>query len=280
MNKKRNILILTVLLFTTFIISSLTAKEKTLVVVNFTSIKSDQELGAAISELFRGMVTTINQKEYIIIEREQLNKIMKEQELSLSGAVDEKESEKIGKLLAADYIILGSISKTGNTYTINARIVDSSTSKIVQGSTISSNSENELPEKVKTLAYLIFKLEVPENKASAAKDNTISKSSYYHEIKKSYTYDSVYSDGSGDHPGGKIIFKIDGNNVTGQSIESYGTAELKGQISGNKIVGYYKASYGYGNFEFNIVDNLKKIEGTYYQVSNGANGKWVGELSE
>ena len=55
---------------------------------------------------------------------------------------------------------------------------------------------------------------------------------------------------------------------------------MKGQISGDKIVGYYKASYGYGNFEFNIVDNFKRIDGSYYQVSNGANGKWFGDLAE
>jgi len=95
-----------------------------------------------------------------------------------------------------------------------------------------------------------------------------------------YTYSSWYSDAHGVTKGGKIVLEIEGNSVKGESIESYGRAKMNGTVSGDKIVGYYNASYGYGNFEFLVVDGMKKLDGTYYQVSNGARGQWVGEREE
>lgn len=51
---------------------------------------------------------------YEVIEREQLEKIMKEQRLSLSGALDENSVAEVGKVLGLDVLIMGSATYTHN----------------------------------------------------------------------------------------------------------------------------------------------------------------------
>jgi len=51
----------------------------------------------------RGVTTDF----YDVIERDQLEKVMKEQKLSLSGAIDENSAAEVGKLLGLDVLILG-----------------------------------------------------------------------------------------------------------------------------------------------------------------------------
>ncbi|PLX13518.1 MAG: hypothetical protein C0598_03400 [Marinilabiliales bacterium] len=51
---------------------------------------------------------------YQVIERDQLEKVMKEQRLSLSGAIDENSAAEVGRVLGLDVIIMGSVSYTSN----------------------------------------------------------------------------------------------------------------------------------------------------------------------
>jgi len=51
---------------------------------------------------------------YEVIERQQLEKILKEQRLSLSGAIDETSAAEVGKILGLDVIIIGNTSYTHN----------------------------------------------------------------------------------------------------------------------------------------------------------------------
>ena len=47
---------------------------------------------------------------YQVIERDQLEKVLKEQRLSLSGAIDESSAAEVGRILGLDAIIMGSVS--------------------------------------------------------------------------------------------------------------------------------------------------------------------------
>lgn len=66
---------------------------------------------------------------YQIIERSQLEKVLKEQRLSLSGALDENSAAEVGRLLGLDIIIMGNVSysstdkKTGTDYPCLERTV-------------------------------------------------------------------------------------------------------------------------------------------------------------
>lgn len=52
-----------------------------------------------------------NTRFYTVIERNKLNEILKEQDLGMSGTIDEAQAVKVGKILGLDAIILGSVSR-------------------------------------------------------------------------------------------------------------------------------------------------------------------------
>jgi TolB-like protein len=66
-----------------------------------------------------------------LVERTQLAKILTEQKLGLSGAIDSETAAKVGKLLGARLALLGGVSKLGKSYQISAKIVDSDTAEIL-----------------------------------------------------------------------------------------------------------------------------------------------------
>lgn len=51
---------------------------------------------------------------YQVIERDQLQNVLKEQRLSLSGALDENSAAEVGKVLGLDVMIMGDFSYTSN----------------------------------------------------------------------------------------------------------------------------------------------------------------------
>jgi curli biogenesis system outer membrane secretion channel CsgG len=88
-----------------------------------------------------------------VVEREQLEALMKEKNLSLSGDVDPSSAIKIGKLLGVNYLLTGSVTEYGTTdkgahgsgigripgfsagkrsfvAALNARLIDTSTGEI------------------------------------------------------------------------------------------------------------------------------------------------------
>ncbi|MEP7010451.1 MAG: CsgG/HfaB family protein [Acidobacteriota bacterium] len=89
-----------------------------------------------------------------VVEREQLEALMQEKGLTLSGDVDPKSAIKVGKLLGVNYLLTGSVTeygaqkkgahggsfgglpgfnvgKTTFTAALNARLIDTSTGEIV-----------------------------------------------------------------------------------------------------------------------------------------------------
>jgi len=67
-----------------------------------------------------------------VMERGQMDQILKEQSFQSSGGCDQSECAiEIGKLLAVDRMIVGSVGKIGELFTIQARILDVQTGEIV-----------------------------------------------------------------------------------------------------------------------------------------------------
>lgn len=65
-----------------------------------------------------------------IIERGNLEKIIKEQKLQASGLIDERTAKAVGKISGADYVCYGSVKDIGQKFTISARVVDVETGEI------------------------------------------------------------------------------------------------------------------------------------------------------
>ncbi len=91
-------------------------------------------LGGELAEVnLLDKLTTVfvNLNRFKVIERAQLEKILEEQKLGLSGVLDASTAAQIGKGLGVDAVVCGSVVRAGNTATIDARLVDTESAAIV-----------------------------------------------------------------------------------------------------------------------------------------------------
>jgi curli biogenesis system outer membrane secretion channel CsgG len=102
-----------------------------------------------------------------VVEREQLDALMKEKGLSLSGDVDPSTAIRYGKLLGVNYLLTGAVTEYGNTKVggggggvfagknkfvaaLNARLIDTSTGEIAWAD---EASQEETSVKVSVFGY-------------------------------------------------------------------------------------------------------------------------------
>ncbi len=78
-----------------------------------------------------GAVRLARDHRFTLVERADLQRVLGEQALSLSGAVNDSSALQTGRLLAARYLITGTVQREGSTQTISARMVFSETGEIV-----------------------------------------------------------------------------------------------------------------------------------------------------
>lgn len=91
-------------------------------VLDFETRNISKETGKSIADIFRtGLVNT---GVVSVVERDQIDKIMKEQAFQLSGAVNPEQTAQLGRLLATKKVIMGSVSEFDFGILINVRVVD------------------------------------------------------------------------------------------------------------------------------------------------------------
>ena len=97
----------------------------------FTSNNIDQGQVFSLVNQLRGELNKTGV--YDIMERTQMDAILREQGFQQSGACSEAScAVEMGKLLAVKYMTLGHIGLVGRTYTVSVRIVDVATGRIVK----------------------------------------------------------------------------------------------------------------------------------------------------
>jgi Curli production assembly/transport component CsgG. len=70
---------------------------------------------------------------YQVMERSQMDDILKEQGFQQSGACDEASCAiEMGKILAVNYMVMGNIGMVGKTYTLSVRFVEVGTGRILK----------------------------------------------------------------------------------------------------------------------------------------------------
>ena len=105
---------------------------------------------SAVTEIFRNAV--LGTKKFRIIEREGLESILNEQQLQLSGLTDNKYAVEVGKIMSANYLFCGSVSKLGDAYYLTVRLVNMETGEIENSWDANSPSVNNLANSTKVLA--------------------------------------------------------------------------------------------------------------------------------
>ncbi len=122
-------------------------------------IETKGDVGNFGDALTEKMVTQlVNLRRFKVIERTALDKVLEEQELQLSGAVDEQTAVKVGRVAGADAIILASVVPHGSSARVNARVIDTETSEtiVARSETVTGKDVEDFEKAVDNLAILIY----------------------------------------------------------------------------------------------------------------------------
>ena len=87
------------------------------------------ELGKLLSEELTTRLFRTGR--FQIIERQMLARVLEEQKLGASGVVDESTASRLGRLLGADALAIGTLADLGSTVRVNARLISSETGSVL-----------------------------------------------------------------------------------------------------------------------------------------------------
>ncbi|MDZ7362671.1 MAG: hypothetical protein ONB46_18385 [candidate division KSB1 bacterium] len=121
--------------------ATLVGERFTIAVLPFESKGIGTQLGEI--DLLDKLVTGfVNINRFKVIERAQLETILAEQKLGLSGVIDVSTAAQIGKGIGADGVVCGSVISGGNAVSIDARLIDTETAAIITAKDAFSNSRS------------------------------------------------------------------------------------------------------------------------------------------
>lgn len=134
------------------LITSITGAEDLprVAVADFEDLSGAEEgMGIQISENFRTALAATGA--YTMIERAQLETILEEKKLQYSDLTDAETASEFGKIAGAEYIIVGSITKPGSEWTINARMIDTDDAEVIKAGQARGTSDFDFFDMVDSL---------------------------------------------------------------------------------------------------------------------------------
>jgi TolB-like protein len=105
-------------------------KPVTIAILDFEAPTADPTLGRAVSDMLRSRLSGV--KNIRFVERSRMQQLIGEQNFQNSDRADINSAVKLGRLLGAEKMVFGSVSRLGRTFTINVRLVDVETA-VVEG---------------------------------------------------------------------------------------------------------------------------------------------------
>ena len=124
---------------------------------------SDEQLAGKAAEASTLLATQLSTNpELWLLERAEIEKILGEQTMNLSGLTDPASALHVGKLLGAKVLVSGRIIRSGNTAILVAKIMSTETSRVF-GETTTANSLEALQQPTFELADKVSALLSKQN---------------------------------------------------------------------------------------------------------------------
>ncbi len=171
--KKYFVLIINIILASTPVIINITpvsgvyaaTKKISLAIIDFDNNSGIKEWDYMQKGVPRILVANLAQNKGIkILEREKLDKALKELKFSQTGLVDPDTARKLGKLIGADYAMYGSITRFGTnrpTIIIDATIMEIQTGEVKFVESVRGNDENSIINLLDKLSVMLLNDLVP-----------------------------------------------------------------------------------------------------------------------
>ena len=121
---------------------ALAAAPKTVAVAYFDNDSTDRSLDPlrkGLADLL--IVDLVNAKSVVVVEREKLQAVVEELELGRSRLADKATALKVGKLLAAHFILTGAYQVAGGTMRVDARLIEVATGAVAATTRVEAKTE-------------------------------------------------------------------------------------------------------------------------------------------
>ena len=115
----------------------------------------NSDMGAIVAEWF--ITAMVREGRFDVVERRLLEKVLKEQQLAMTGALDVNSASQIGKLLGVKTIISGSVMTLQDILEINARIIDVESGSIIAAENVRSSTATQLHDLVDAMSKKIIR---------------------------------------------------------------------------------------------------------------------------
>jgi TolB-like protein len=205
------------------------------------------QVGFAVSEILsRKFVAS---PKFVVVEREALDKVLKEQKLAASGSVSEETAAAFGKLTGARVLLLGNVLKINGKYQVNARLVNSETGAVldsayaeVEAAAFESEAKpylNLVPEEQALSLYFLYNFRNNANDLAATTNNMPG-----HTVVSSPQSFNLAMAGGGIRyfPAKKLIFDL--------SVMGSGSKSEAGDIAHTSGASNWAESYSVGVFSY------------------------------
>jgi len=143
-------------------ISILSAQEKPQMtkihtaVLPFANTTSDAMDTVSLAEILQAEL--VGKDPFLVVERERMDSVMKEQALSLSGVVSEDQAVEIGEMLGAEAIITGTVSYWEDRYLLSVKNIRVDTGEVIFADTVSAWSVSGIAEVIPQLGKRLVSL--------------------------------------------------------------------------------------------------------------------------
>ncbi len=114
-----------------------------------------RDMGSIVAEWLITALVQVGR--FDVIERMLLEKVLKEQNLGMSGIVDAESASKVGKVLGAKIVVSGSVIRLSDFTEVNARLIDVDTGSILAAEKVKSDSATRLEKLITMMADKIMK---------------------------------------------------------------------------------------------------------------------------
>ena len=135
---------------------------ETVAIIDFEGIGISESEARALTQRLTSEIVEIGK--FTVVERSEMKRLLDEQKFQYSGCVDVSCAVEIGKLLGAKSMVVGTISKLGNSYSVDSRLIDVKTAEnYVSANYTTTKDLGDVLNGMRNIAYKICEMEVPEN---------------------------------------------------------------------------------------------------------------------
>jgi len=154
--------------------TSLFAREY-IAIVDFEGIDVSENQARALTQRLTSEMIAL--EVYQVLERSEMKRLLDEQKFQYSGCVDMKCAVEIGKMIGAKYMVVGSISNIGSTYSIDARLINVETSESYVSAKYDSSDEIDmlLKKGMVSIAHQLSEIPIESDIIEISVDNDVQK---------------------------------------------------------------------------------------------------------